>query len=99
MTYFPEIVLEIHHIIRDPQISRSDSPCVLHGGKTAAAAVLLLTTSALFILPDLHGDSDHLVPLFLQQPGSCGRIHAAGHANDNRSVFTLLNIPLLPRAH
>ena len=45
------------------------------------------------VLPVLHEDADHLVPLLLQQPRGDGRVHAAGHADDDARAARAGGIP------
>ena len=76
----PEFSFKIHHIIGNAQMIRH-SPGVLHRAQAAAARILPAVIRALplpgsgtgtvllclapFVLPDLHGDTDHLISLLL----------------------------------
>jgi hypothetical protein len=72
-----EFFLEIHYIMRNIQLAGHSSG-ILHCTETTAPSVLLLYFP-LLILPDLHGDADHIISLFFQKIRRYGRIHAAGH--------------------
>ena len=58
-----ELPPEVHHIMRDTQSLRHPSG-VLHC-RQAAASPLPGLLRGLFLLPDLHGDADHLISLLL----------------------------------
>src|SRR5699024_5110235 len=76
-----ELFFKVHYIVGDIQVSRH-SPCIVHGAQAAAAPVFFLLQRIL-ILPDLHGDADHIISLFFQQPGGDRRVHAARHSHDH----------------
>ena len=57
-----KLSFKIHHIMGNIQCLGHTS-CILHGRKTAAASVFFQNL-LLPLLPDLHGDSDHIISLF-----------------------------------
>ena len=60
-------MFEVHDVVGNLQHVRHSSG-IVHCAQAAAAAVLLLCGIVL-ILPDLHGDSNDIISLFLQQIG------------------------------
>ena len=58
-----KFLFKIHHVIRDVQDLRYP-PCVFNRRKSAAASVFLRCRFIL-VLPDLHGDTDDFIALFL----------------------------------
>ena len=59
LEFFPEV----HNIVGNSKGPR-DTSRVFHRAESAASAVFLNGTGILF-LPDLHGDTDHIIALFL----------------------------------
>ena len=54
----------------------------------AAAARLLLGAATGGIIPCLHGDPHHLIPLFMEHDGAYGTVDTAAHGHQNLAVLT-----------
>ena len=58
---FLEFLFKIHHIIRNTN-RRCNTSCIVHCTEPAAASILFLN-DVVFILPDLHRHTDHIIAL------------------------------------
>ena len=54
----------------------------------AAAARLLFGAAAGGIIPCLHGDPHHLIPLLMEHDGAYGTVDTAAHGHQNLAVLT-----------
>ena len=67
---FPKIVFKIHYIIRNSNLGRNSSG-IIHCTQSTASAILFLD-EFVFILPDLHRHTNHIITLLFQKQ-SCHR--------------------------
>ena len=74
-----ELVRLIDHVMGNAERMR-DAAGIGHG---LGAATFVLRAGDAILRPDLHGHTDHVVPLFLEQVSRDGRIDAAAHAEQD----------------
>ena len=75
-----ELALEVHHVERDAELRR-DAPGVV--GRVERAAALLELGVAVGDVVEAHPDADDLVALLVEERRRDGRIHPAGHRDED----------------